>query len=113
MAKAAEWNQVERLRDPSHVRALPLSELRALFPAAGLPDPIVEFYALRDTVENLLARSFPNPGDDARILQLFAASIEDDRLGIELERDGGTIRYAYPVAILAATMPAASASHCL
>ena len=35
--KAAEWNRAEKLRDPSHVRCLTLPELKALFPAAGLP----------------------------------------------------------------------------
>src|SRR5690348_16103584 len=35
-AKAAEFNRLELLRDPSHVRALPLAELQGLFRAAGL-----------------------------------------------------------------------------
>jgi SAM-dependent methyltransferase len=39
--KAAAFNRVEVLRDPSHVRALPLAEHLALFAAAGLPAPDV------------------------------------------------------------------------
>ena len=31
VAKAAEFNRMEKLRDPSHVRAMPLTELRGLF----------------------------------------------------------------------------------
>ena len=62
--KAALFNRLEKLRDPSHVRALPLAELRGLFRDAGLPDPAVSRYELRDEVKNLLARSFPNPGDE-------------------------------------------------
>ena len=100
--KAAEWNRLEKLRDPSHVRCLSLSELRGLFAGARLPVPEVTFYELRDEVKNLLARSFPNPGDDVRIVQMFDASVEDDRLGLPVTRDGAAIRYAYPVAILAA-----------
>src|SRR6185312_6411891 len=61
--KAAAFNRMERLRDPSHVRALPLAELKALFPAAGLTEAKCTFYELRDELENLLARSFPNAGD--------------------------------------------------
>ena len=57
---------------------------------------------LSDTVENLLARSFPNPGDEHKIIDLFRASIADDRLGIPVRRDGDKLEYAYPVAILAA-----------
>src|SRR5712691_6196120 len=76
-AKAAEFNRLELLRDPSHVRALSLAELTELYRGAGLPQPRVSFTELRDTVTNLLARSFPNPGDDRKIIDLFAASLDD------------------------------------
>jgi ubiquinone/menaquinone biosynthesis C-methylase UbiE len=101
-AKAAEWNRLEKLRDPSHVRCLTLTELKALFGTAGLPAPQAGFYELRDDVRNLLRRSFPNPGDDVKIVEMFAASAEDDRLGIPVRREGDRIEYAYPVAVLAA-----------
>ena len=106
-AKAAQFNRLEKLRDPSHARSLALAELTALFPAAGLAEPRASFYELRDTVKNLLARSFPTPGDEQKIIDLFTASIADDRLGIPVHRatgveDGDTLEYAYPVAILAA-----------
>jgi ubiquinone/menaquinone biosynthesis C-methylase UbiE len=104
-AKAAAWNQLERLRDPSHVRCLSLSELRELFHAAELPTPETTFYKLSDLVSNLLARSFPNPGDDTRIIEMFAASAADDRLGIPVSSETGALRYAYRVAILAANRP--------
>jgi ubiquinone/menaquinone biosynthesis C-methylase UbiE len=101
-AKAAAWNRLEILRDPSHVRGLALSELRNLFPAVGLPPPRATFYEMHDTVANLLGRSFPAPGDDRRIIEMFTASTSDDRLGVPLVRDGETIRYGYPVAVLVA-----------
>lgn len=102
-AKGAAFNRMEVLRDPSHVRALPLAELQALFPAAGLPEAQVAFYELRDELENLLARSFPKAGDDERIRQIFITSATDDRLGIPIRLDGKRVHYAYPVAVLAAT----------
>lgn len=101
-AKAAAFNRLEKLRDPSHVRALPLAELRALLQRPGLGEPHVEFSELRDEVKNLLARSFPNPGDEAKIAAMFTASLADDCLGIPMRRDGDRLEYAYPVAILAA-----------
>ena len=103
-AKAAEWNRHEKLRDPSHVRCLSLTELRGLFAAADLPEPKMSFYELGDDVDRLLARSFPNPGDDAKIVAMFAASVADDRLGIPVRRDGSRLSYAYPVAILATAL---------
>jgi ubiquinone/menaquinone biosynthesis C-methylase UbiE len=104
-AKAAEFNRLEKLRDPSHARCLSLDELKGLYRGAGLGEPRTSFYELRDAVKNLLARSFPNPGDEQKITDLFAASIEDDRLGIPVRRDGDRLEYAYPVAILAAERP--------
>jgi SAM-dependent methyltransferase len=101
--KAARFNRLERLRDPSHVRALSLAELEDLFRAVGLGPPRVSRTELRDTVENLLARSFPAPGDAPKIAAMFAAAAEDDGLGIPVRRVGGRLEYAYPVAILAAT----------
>ena len=101
-AKAERFNRLEKLRDPSHVRALPLAELQGLFRSAGLGEPRVTHTELRDNVDNLLARSFPNPGDAPRIIAMFAAAAEDDSLGIPVRRVGERLEYAYPVAILRA-----------
>ena len=38
-AGAAELNRMEKLRDPSHVRAMPRAELMDLFRSVGLPEP--------------------------------------------------------------------------
>jgi len=103
-AKAAEFNRMEKLRDPSHVRAMPRAELIELFVKAGLPAPRATGYRLESDLESLLGRSFPLPGDDDKIRRIFAASIEDDRLGIPLQREGDRILYAYPVAVLVSTV---------
>ena len=105
-AKAAEFNRMERLRDPSHVRAMPAAELIGLFHAAGLPGPRRSPYELRDELENLLQRSFPNPGDDEKIRALFRASAADDRLGIPIRVEGDRVHYAYPVVVLVTDRPA-------
>ena len=101
--KAATFNRLETLRDPSHVRCLSLPELRELFARVGLPAPRQANYELRDSVRNLLKRSFPNPGDDVEITAMFDRHVDDDNLGIPpAHRDGGEIFYAYPAVILAA-----------
>jgi SAM-dependent methyltransferase len=101
-AKAAAFNRLEILRDPSHARSLTLPELKGLYQTAGVGEPRASFYELRDTVTNLLARSFPNPGVEIRIIDMFTAAIEDDSLGIPVHRAGEGLEYAYPVAILVA-----------
>jgi len=101
-AKAAAFNAMEQLRDPSHVRAMPVEELRSLFVNAGISEPRVDLYRLRGELEDLLARSFPNEGDTARIRKIFEDSLDHDELGMATLRKDGKIYYVYPVAILAA-----------
>ena len=101
--KAAEFNRMERLRDPSHTRALPLAEHQALFRGAGLGEPRVTSYLLELDLDGLLARCFPEPGDIDVIRGMLTAAVEDDRLGIPVRREAGRIHMAYPIAVLAAT----------
>jgi len=100
--KADAFNRMERLRDASHTRALPLDEHRALFRAAGLSEPRVTSYPLEMELGSLLDRCFPAPGDADKIREIFRAALEDGRLGIPMRRDGELIRFAYPIAVLAA-----------
>lgn len=101
-AKAAALNAAERLRDPSHVRALPEKELGAAFAEAGLPAPQVSYYRLESELEELLSRSFPNEGDADRLRKIFADSIADDALGLNTRWENGKIHYGFPVAVMVA-----------
>jgi SAM-dependent methyltransferase len=100
--KAAAFNRAELLRDPSHTRALPLAEHRALFAKAGLGEPRETFYRLPTDLEGLLSRSFPNPGDADTLRAIYMRSLADDALDMATCREGDTIRLSYPVAVLAA-----------
>jgi ubiquinone/menaquinone biosynthesis C-methylase UbiE len=103
--KADAFNEMERLRDPSHARAMPLEELRALFASAGIPEPRVQTYSMEAELEGLLQRSFPEAGNGDRIRKMFEDSLLDDGLGMATRRKNGRILFAYPIAILAARLP--------
>jgi len=103
-ARADALNRMERLRDPSHTRALPLAELRGLFAQAGLPAPRETYYDVRGTLDGLLATSFPAPGDLPVIRQMFADSLADDGLGMKTRAKDDKILLSYPIAILAADL---------
>ena len=79
-----------------------MSELKALFGKVGLGQPAASLYGVHDSVKNLLGRSFPNPGDDAKITAMFAASVREDSLGIPATFEAGELWYTYPTAILSA-----------
>jgi SAM-dependent methyltransferase len=104
-AKAAAFHRIEILRDPSHVRALTLGELTALFSDTALPAPRAAFYRLEFELEGLLERSFPRPEDVETIRAAYVTSAADDALGLGTHRVRNQIRAAYPVAILAADRP--------
>jgi ubiquinone/menaquinone biosynthesis C-methylase UbiE len=101
-AKADALNAAERLRDPSHVRALPVDELSGLFEQAGLAAPQVNGYRMEGELEDLLARSFPNEGDADRVRKIFADSLADDALDLNTRQANGKIYYSFPVAVLMA-----------
>jgi len=102
-AKADAFNRMELLRDPSHVRALPLAEHVELFHRAGLPEPRATHYRREGDLEGLIARSFPKPGDADRIRAIFAESLANDALDMQVRLDGDRIIFGgYPVAVLAA-----------
>jgi SAM-dependent methyltransferase len=101
-AKAAAFHAIEMLRDPSHVRALTLSELVALFDAVHLPLPVPTFYRFPFELEGLLTRSFPAPEHVDAIRAAYTNAATDDALGLDTHRVGNQIHSAYRVAILTA-----------
>jgi len=101
--KAAAFNRMETLRDPSHTRALPIEELAALFESAGLRDLRVHRWRMPGELESLLARSFPLPGNDAHVRDIFRESIAKDAMDVTPRLQDGTIVYALPMALVSAT----------
>jgi SAM-dependent methyltransferase len=63
--KADAFNRMERLRDPSHTRALCEEELLALFREAGLVPSKLDRFRLPGDLNSLLAPSFPLHHEDA------------------------------------------------
>jgi SAM-dependent methyltransferase len=99
--QAEAYDRVEKLRDPSHVRALSAAELLELCHAAGLRNVQSARFKLPMRLETILAASFPGPGDADRIREIFAADIGVDRLGVGAHRRDGAIHFAFPIIVVA------------
>jgi ubiquinone/menaquinone biosynthesis C-methylase UbiE len=99
--QAAAYNRVEKLRDPSHMRALSLEELTGLCHDAGLQKLKTAFFKLEVELEALLAASFPNPGDADRIRETFADDLGVNQLGLGSTRRDGAIHFAFPIVAIA------------
>jgi SAM-dependent methyltransferase len=75
-ARADYYNHFERLRDPSHVRSLPLSELLHLLRDAGLETEAVTMNNLFPEVEHWLTTTRTPPDRASTVRRL----LEEDRL---------------------------------
>jgi ubiquinone/menaquinone biosynthesis C-methylase UbiE len=101
-AGAEAFNAMEKMRDPSHARAMPLNELRGLFLRVGFPEPKVVEMRLGLELESLLSRSYPREGDEARLRALFEQALIEDTLDIQPRREGEKLLFSFPVAVLGA-----------
>jgi ubiquinone/menaquinone biosynthesis C-methylase UbiE len=103
------FNAMERLRDPSHTRALPAEEMAALFLEAGLPEPEIDRTRLALDLDEFLSRSYPREGDEARIRDMFERALAEDAMDVEPSRfvsaEGAKIRFSVPVGIVSARVP--------
>ena len=72
-----------------------------MFSRGCLGRPWITSYELPVELKDLLARAFPNPGDEAEIAAVFTEAAVDGRLGIPVRREGEAIHIAYQAAILA------------
>jgi SAM-dependent methyltransferase len=97
------FNQWERLRDPSHTRALTAAEFRGLGEGVGLSIHRQANFTLEMDLESLLAGSFPMPGNADRIRSLFREDIQSgrDRLGVAARFEDSAIKLTYPMIVIA------------
>jgi ubiquinone/menaquinone biosynthesis C-methylase UbiE len=98
--KVAAYNRVEKLRDHSHTSALTLAQFLDMAGQCGLTEISTHFYRLEMELEAQLRASFPAPGDDDQIRQIFREDIGRDNLGVGAHLRGAEIHFAYPNLVL-------------
>jgi len=101
-SKVDAYDHLEKLRDPSHVHALSLEEFQNLAIASNLQNVRIDFYKVEIELEQQMAASFPNPGDEDKIRQIFRDDIGVDQLGINVHWRGDEIYYAVPITVMVA-----------
>lgn len=99
--KAARFDRMERLRDPSTVRFLGEAELLGLMAAADLSPLSLERYRVEVEMAGLLRASFPAPEAMEELETLLRTSVVDDALGMgAFVRDGRThLHYRAVIAV--------------
>ncbi|MGB3331058.1 MAG: methyltransferase domain-containing protein [Thermomicrobiales bacterium] len=81
-------NHVERLRDPSHVRSLPIEEWQTLLAHAGLRVEVAETYPKRHDYDDWTARSRMTPAGKASLAALILGAPYAVRAALQVESDG-------------------------
>jgi ubiquinone/menaquinone biosynthesis C-methylase UbiE len=97
-AKAAYHDRIERLCDPTHVRALPASEFERLFAAARLEVTARPSGVMHSDVEEWMTHGGPTPTVAAEIVKAFEDSLAVDRCGLAVRREDGRLRFSHTVA---------------
>lgn len=93
------YNMVERLRDPSHTRALSFDEFDQTMRKSGLNNLRRGSYKVEMELEKQLKASFPELGDDEKIRDIFKKDIGNNLLGMDAHWAGDEIHFAYPISI--------------
>jgi hypothetical protein len=104
-AKSAYHNATERLVDPTHVRALPFSELRTMFEAAAVDILLSPTMSMHYDVDEWMSHGKPSPDVQPRILARMEASLENDLSGLNVRREDGKLRFSYGVAVFLLRVP--------
>ena len=100
------FNEMERLRDPSHTKALSIEEFDSMVAGSGLVDIQRAGYEVEMELEQQLAASFPNPGDDEKLRHIFREDLTANRLGTQTRSIDGQIHYTYPISMYVGTKTA-------
>lgn len=99
--KVDAYNRLERLRDPSHTRALTVDEFGVLAHGAGLHDIRSAFHTVELELEAQLAASFPHAGDDEKVRRIIRDDLGRDDLGVGVHLKEGQYWYACPILVMA------------
>jgi ubiquinone/menaquinone biosynthesis C-methylase UbiE len=96
------YDAMERLRDPSHLSALPLAELLRIGKDSGLREVAIDGYRLEAQLDSLSDIS-----DMPALTAMFDADIQSgqDRIGVGAWYSPSGIRFYFPVSIIAWEFP--------
>lgn len=96
------YNQMERLRDPSHTQALTHTQFAALFTHPDLSKQKQGAYTVNMQLDKILKSSFPNPGDEKKLRKMFEDDLGQDKLGVSAHVVDNQIHFAFPITIYCA-----------
>lgn len=98
-ARATRHDEIERLCDPTHVRAIPASEWLELFAAAGLETTRNLPGEMAYDLEEWMAHGGPDEAAAREIRARIEASLAGDATDLAVTRADGRLRFRHRVAV--------------
>jgi ubiquinone/menaquinone biosynthesis C-methylase UbiE len=98
--KVDAYNHVEKLRDPSHARALTLTELENYMREIGLVNLKVAHHDLGMELDTILQTSCPNQDDANKIRLLFGEDLTKNNLGMRSHLKESKIHFYFPISMV-------------
>ncbi|MGH7918085.1 MAG: class I SAM-dependent methyltransferase [Candidatus Binataceae bacterium] len=93
--KADFHNELERLCDPTHARALAPSEFERMFAKHGFSVIMKIARDARMSVDDWIAFGHPPANNIVRLRQLIETAVEGDKAGLKLTREGDSLRMGH------------------
>jgi ubiquinone/menaquinone biosynthesis C-methylase UbiE len=88
-------DHIEQLCDPTHVRALPVSEFERMFASAGLRIAFQRRGTLDYDLEEWISHGAPEDRERHEIVSLMESCLADDRAGLRVRRESGRLRFSH------------------
>ena len=106
--KAALHDGIERRCDPTHVRALPASELQALFRAAQLTVAREVYGTMDYDLEQWISSGEAEPAARAEIISLMESCLKHDHADLRVRRENGRLCFSHRTAAFLLSPPGES-----
>jgi len=103
LEQAAYHNRLERLCDPSHVRALSETEFDRLFAQAGLTVVSRRKKPLRFAVDEWLIHGGPSEAATRDIVRLIDESLDGDLTGLRIEKEQNRLYFNHTIVTFVTT----------
>ncbi|MGV3503549.1 MAG: class I SAM-dependent methyltransferase [Adhaeribacter sp.] len=98
-SKIDQYNEMEKLRDTSHVAALSVEQFSSLFQKSGLHQIETDSYQMKIGLQEQLQASFP--ADSKKLKDMILQDVGIDNLGVKASHSDDGIFLQYPIHIFA------------
>jgi ubiquinone/menaquinone biosynthesis C-methylase UbiE len=100
--KSRFHNEIEKMRDPSHVRIYTLSEIKNMFEETGAVLMDISHWEIPQDFQEWIKRAGTDEEKIIEIRDLMTGSIAKDSTGLRVKIENGTLGFTYDTVILKA-----------